>query len=62
VSGAAAAAAAAQQAEKGQHMTPESAEQFNQFLEALFKGPAGPIIGFGLVIVIFLICSALEKK
>lgn len=39
-----------------------AAEQFNEFLEVLFKGPAGPIIGFGLLIVVFLICAALEKK
>ena len=43
-------------------MTPESAEQFNVAVETLLRGPLGPIIGFGLVIITVIILSIVEKK
>lgn len=43
-------------------MTPESAEQFNKVLETLLRGPAGAIIVLGVVVIVALVISIVERK
>lgn len=41
-------------------MSPESAEQFNETLRVLFSGPAGPLLAFGMVLVVALLLTWID--
>lgn len=41
-------------------MSPEDAERFNETLRVLFSGPAGPLLAFGMVLVVALLLTWID--